>query len=174
MILVHGKAKRTETASENAREEDTDDDASQTEQHSCPICLKDYHIDDEICWSPNRNCNHAFHRECIEAWLLHHENCPMCRQNYCNSSRIPPISVNGSNGGILIPPALDDDEFVQMVDSVERMYQEAFARLYGHEDIRLVEERMMTPNNSADLQPQNTSSISETDPYNHDIESTGE
>jgi hypothetical protein len=48
----------------------------------CAICLSPYEIGDEICWSPNPECVHVFHHECIEHWLYKHEDCPMCRAEY--------------------------------------------------------------------------------------------
>ena len=24
-------------------------------------------------------CNHIFHKECLDTWILKHENCPLCR-----------------------------------------------------------------------------------------------
>ena len=51
---------------------------------SCAICLDSYSIGDEIAWSHNDLCHHAFHLECIVDWLMKHDECPMCRLNYLN------------------------------------------------------------------------------------------
>ena len=51
-------------------------------QTTCPICLNEYEEGDEISWSPNRHCNHFFHRACIVEWLLSHNECPCCRLNF--------------------------------------------------------------------------------------------
>jgi hypothetical protein len=48
----------------------------------CTICLEDYKEGDNVCWSHNRQCNHVFHQECIVEWLLRHDGCPVCRQDY--------------------------------------------------------------------------------------------
>jgi len=56
-------------------------DASYSED-ACAICLTEYEEGDEICWSHNKECNHAFHRECILEWLIRHDDCPCCRHNY--------------------------------------------------------------------------------------------
>jgi hypothetical protein len=48
----------------------------------CAICLEDYEEGDNICWSHNRRCNHVFHQECIVEWLVRHDACPVCRQDF--------------------------------------------------------------------------------------------
>ena len=49
--------------------------------NSCAICLCSYDIDDVVVWSSNEDCTHAFHDECILAWLVKNQNgeCPCCR-----------------------------------------------------------------------------------------------
>ena len=49
---------------------------------SCPICLEEYKIDDEIAWSRNQDCLHAFHLDCISDWLMDNDDCPLCRADY--------------------------------------------------------------------------------------------
>jgi len=53
---------------------------------SCEICLLDYKVEEEVCWSPNIECKHAFHRECIVHWLLKNQTCPICRRDYLQSN----------------------------------------------------------------------------------------
>ena len=48
----------------------------------CDICLMDYEVGDEVCWSPNEECIHAFHKDCILDWLMRNKNCPECRREY--------------------------------------------------------------------------------------------
>lgn len=45
----------------------------------CSICLSSYIKGDEVAWSTNLSCPHEYHRECIQNWLMSHEDCPMCR-----------------------------------------------------------------------------------------------
>ena len=52
----------------------------------CAICLNSYEIGDEICWSINSRCQHSFHHDCIETWLLKHIECPICRNDYLASN----------------------------------------------------------------------------------------
>jgi hypothetical protein len=58
---------------------------STKEPWMCAICLNAYEIGEEICWSKNSHCRHVFHHECIEEWLLKHDNCPCCREDYLAS-----------------------------------------------------------------------------------------
>ena len=57
-------------------------DDSFGEQPLCAICLNVYQEGDTICWSRNSECDHVFHHECIEEWLLQHDDCPCCRSVY--------------------------------------------------------------------------------------------
>ena len=52
----------------------------------CPICLDDYDIGDEICMSPNHQCPHVFHVECMSEWLMKRNECPLCRADYLKVS----------------------------------------------------------------------------------------
>jgi hypothetical protein len=49
---------------------------------TCPICLEDYKVDDDIAWSNNEECPHAFHLDCIMGWLMENDDCPLCRADY--------------------------------------------------------------------------------------------
>jgi hypothetical protein len=48
----------------------------------CDICLLDYEVGEEVAWSNNEGCIHAFHKECITDWLLRNPRCPLCRRDY--------------------------------------------------------------------------------------------
>ena len=48
----------------------------------CPICCEEYKKGDDISWSKNNECAHAFHTDCIVPWLMNHSDCPMCRNDY--------------------------------------------------------------------------------------------
>jgi hypothetical protein len=59
---------------------------------SCPVCCEDYEKGDDIAWSRNEDCVHAFHFKCIVEWLVENDDCPMCRSDYLkvgDSSNFP-------------------------------------------------------------------------------------
>ena len=48
----------------------------------CAICLEDYKVGEDIGWSQNPLCHHAFHKGCILESLETHNSCPICRNSY--------------------------------------------------------------------------------------------
>jgi len=51
---------------------------------SCFICLEPYKVGDNIFWSKNEKCCHVYHETCMLRWLMDHDDCPLCRNNYLN------------------------------------------------------------------------------------------
>lgn len=48
-------------------------------QEKCVICLNNYKNDDMVSYL--NNCNHLFHKKCIDKWLKEYNNkCPICRK----------------------------------------------------------------------------------------------
>nr|XP_004501681.1 RING-H2 finger protein ATL11-like [Cicer arietinum] len=45
----------------------------------CAVCLNEFQDDETLRLIPN--CCHVFHSECIDAWLVNHSSCPVCRAN---------------------------------------------------------------------------------------------
>lgn len=57
----------------------------------CAICLGDYDVGDQVVWSSNQECPHAFHQECIIDWLIKMQPatpCPCCRQEFTDWQEI--------------------------------------------------------------------------------------
>ena len=46
--------------------------------NECPICLDDIHYEDGCMLK----CNHAYHQDCINQWVIFSKNniCPLCNQ----------------------------------------------------------------------------------------------
>lgn len=57
---------------------------------TCAICLIHYIPGCFVSWSSNKECLHAFHRDCILMWLLKKEEplCPCCRQEFVLTSML--------------------------------------------------------------------------------------
>jgi len=66
------------------------------QEKGCSICLCDYSDGDHICFSHNPNCTHFFHIECITDWLITHDVCPYCREDYL-AKPAPPQTSKSSN-----------------------------------------------------------------------------
>lgn len=81
----------------------------------CSICLNDYAEGEILCWSQNPKCQHCFHKECAINWLMDHEKCPLCRNNY--------LSLDGDDDH---NDDDDDDELpVLTIPSVIQMMNDA-------------------------------------------------
>mmetsp|Transcript_34873 Transcript_34873/g.75576 ORF Transcript_34873/g.75576 Transcript_34873/m.75576 type:complete len:280 (+) Transcript_34873:523-1362(+) len=53
-----------------------------TEGH-CAICIAEYSPGDKVVWSPNDECRHVFHEDCILSWLGNDKkDCPCCRMPF--------------------------------------------------------------------------------------------
>ncbi|KAH9790603.1 RING-type domain-containing protein [Citrus sinensis] len=50
----------------------------------CAVCLDNFNKGDKCRLLPI--CNHSFHAQCVDAWLLTNPNCPICRST-ANSRR---------------------------------------------------------------------------------------
>merc|ERR1719471_2112519 len=55
---------------------------------TCCICLDDYAVGDLLRILP---CNHAYHKKCIDPWLLKNKRvCPQCRKKVFAAGEVPP------------------------------------------------------------------------------------
>ena len=58
---------------------------------TCIICLLQYEPGTYVTWSSNKECTHAFHRDCILMWLLKKDEpylCPCCRREFVLESML--------------------------------------------------------------------------------------
>ncbi|OAY30918.2 hypothetical protein MANES_14G067200v8 [Manihot esculenta] len=44
---------------------------------ACVVCLENFNVGDKCRSLPN--CNHSFHTQCIDSWLVKTPVCPICR-----------------------------------------------------------------------------------------------
>ena len=98
---------------------------SATASPNCAICLVDYELGDEICYSHNPRCHHYFHRECIMEWLKHHDECPCCRCNYLalddEDNEVVDRDEDDSSDNGNNRPSLEDFHYYN--DQLARLYQ---------------------------------------------------
>ncbi|CAL5014006.1 unnamed protein product [Urochloa decumbens] len=53
-------------------------DAATGDRTGCSVCLQDFEAGEAARSLPE--CGHTFHLPCIDAWLLRHASCPLCRR----------------------------------------------------------------------------------------------
>ena len=59
------------------------------EGSDCPICLREFQAEYKLRLLPK--CNHSFHLDCIDTWLLSHSTFPLCRGSLLQYfSNLPP------------------------------------------------------------------------------------
>ncbi|OAY80793.1 RING-H2 finger protein ATL8 [Ananas comosus] len=100
----------------------TDDDGGGNNSESCAICLEDFAAGEELRVLPR--CKHAFHKDCIDPWLLARSKstCPLCRD---------PVVVTRPMSDRDLDRDSDDntDNGFPTVDSLMNFY-----RLYGDDE----------------------------------------
>lgn len=57
----------------------------------CAVCLSEFDDDDTLRLLPK--CSHAFHADCIDAWLASHVTCPVCRANLVHGADVAAASA---------------------------------------------------------------------------------
>ncbi|KAI3986471.1 hypothetical protein MKX01_037753 [Papaver californicum] len=65
-IILH-KASISSTCKDEAADE------------QCSICLTMFEDEEKVKVLPN--CKHCYHPECVDAWLITHSSCPLCRSS---------------------------------------------------------------------------------------------
>ena len=48
----------------------------------CPICLEPFEEGQDLSRSQDRRCQHIFHAECLELWLMKGDDYPCCRVTF--------------------------------------------------------------------------------------------
>ena len=57
--------------------------SDENEEEICSICRQSLN-DQEICRQIKR-CQHCFHCACLDAWIIRHPTCPMCRDEIAST-----------------------------------------------------------------------------------------
>ncbi|KAH6792505.1 hypothetical protein C2S52_002982 [Perilla frutescens var. hirtella] len=76
----------------------------------CSVCLTEFLEDEKLRLLPK--CSHAFHVECIDAWLKCHSNCPLCRANVAGDELLilSQRQVEVENGNVEVHTTTRDEE----------------------------------------------------------------
>ncbi|XP_027348007.1 RING-H2 finger protein ATL64-like [Abrus precatorius] len=85
------------------KKNDDDDVADGDENDTCAVCLGDFEEGEELRTLPE--CLHSFHVQCIDKWLHHHSNCPICRAPVTPSSAMLHRSPEFGSGKLLQNPS---------------------------------------------------------------------
>ena len=120
--------------------QEDDGDFGSNEVACCAICLQDLEDGDEICWSHNPECFHAFHSKCIESWLIQKDECPCCRKNYM----MPPLDVVPNKDFCCNVTSSSDDETedTSSIDSNEVSEDDSFEALAYPSNVRVEMEAL--------------------------------
>ena len=82
LLLSIRSSQRNVSSNSNSSSTSSTSSTSFYSPKECPICLETYKENDEICWSHNEQCCHAYHSDCMVNWLMEHDDCPLCRNDY--------------------------------------------------------------------------------------------
>ena len=72
------------------------------EEDSCTVCIERYEEGEPV---RRLFCNHIFHQECVDPWLLKHGSCPVCRQDIVAFPDSPPPQWASNPAAGRQPPA---------------------------------------------------------------------
>jgi hypothetical protein len=90
----------------------------------------EYQDGDEISWSQNIGCDHAFHRDCIIEWLLICYECPCYRRKY--PRLLSEDESRFTNDDVMdeMPPPVVRDLESQLDRSLQLFRQFAYERIH--------------------------------------------
>lgn len=83
---------------------------------TCEICLEDFHEGDKVAGSPNEQCIHEFHEECISEALQRTTTCPCCRREYLHPEAPTMEEPDSSFGDTLTGEPLREEELSRQPD----------------------------------------------------------
>ncbi|KAM4662244.1 E3 ubiquitin-protein ligase RNF128 isoform 1-T1 [Discoglossus pictus] len=67
---------------------------------SCAVCIDSYKPNDVV---RILTCNHFFHKNCIDPWLLEHRTCPMCKCDILKTLGVAPNDEEEGDTNLAIP-----------------------------------------------------------------------
>ena len=54
---------------------------NEIDNEDCSICLDKLYDEESNKEIISLDCNHLFHKECVDPWITRNRNCPLCKRN---------------------------------------------------------------------------------------------
>jgi len=108
---------------------------------TCEICLEDVLEGEQMRGSPNAECIHEFHLECILHALQRRTICPCCRRDYTEYVLLQEESPSSSSSSFDSSPNADMEQGV----AVDPIVEEQVHHQSGVEQVSWNEEASMIP-----------------------------
>ena len=54
---------------------------NEIDNEDCSICLEKLYDEENNKEIISLDCNHLFHKECVDPWITRNRNCPLCKRN---------------------------------------------------------------------------------------------
>jgi hypothetical protein len=124
--------RRTTTTRKALYATESDSIAESLEDTSCAICLGDYQKGEIVCWSHNAKCNHVFHLECAEEWLMRNVECPCCRFKFILNNN---NNANGDNTFFTFLPGCACFILAQLIFRIEVVWVVIVSFLYLQQSV---------------------------------------
>ncbi|NXE19058.1 RN128 ligase, partial [Ardeotis kori] len=115
---------------------------------TCVVCIELY--------KPNEvvrilTCNHLFHKNCIDPWLLEHRTCPMCK---CDILKVLGVEVDAEEGlesvQVTVSGETSNDSVVNEEDNNSETASSGYASVQGADE-SVVEEHAPPENDNMRL-----------------------
>ncbi|XP_040526712.1 LOW QUALITY PROTEIN: E3 ubiquitin-protein ligase RNF128 isoform X1 [Gallus gallus] len=115
---------------------------------SCAVCIELY--------KPNEvvrilTCNHLFHKNCIDPWLLEHRTCPMCK---CDILKVLGVEVDAEDGAESVQATVSSGTSnitsINEVDSHSETASSGYASVQGADE-SVLEEHAPSENDNTHL-----------------------
>ncbi|XP_040179755.1 E3 ubiquitin-protein ligase RNF128 isoform X2 [Rana temporaria] len=122
---------------------------------SCAVCIETYKANDVV---RVLTCNHFFHKNCIDPWLLEHRTCPMCKCDILKSLGIAAEEDESDNAMVIASVSNELQRSAVQVDDETRSDNASS----GYASVRGADEPVEDPENiyeNAELVSNDSSAI---------------
>ncbi|KAG5284184.1 hypothetical protein AALO_G00023850 [Alosa alosa] len=121
------------------------DEETGPDADTCAVCIDAYKAGDVLSIL---TCNHLFHKQCIEPWLLEHRTCPMCKCDILKALGVEP-DIEEPPQEITVPPELSFPNVTE--DSRSETASSGYASIQGMEHHSPVDTPHSSPESIPDL-----------------------